>query len=63
MKHNNFSNPSQDLHDETAALTLQLNLREEQNQKLMDENKDLIQRWMDRMGKEADALNSASKFS
>lgn len=53
----------QDLHDETVSLTLQLNMAEEHSQKLRRENKDLIDRWMARMGQEADAMNDESKFS
>ncbi|KAL8763234.1 MAG: hypothetical protein Q9184_000952, partial [Pyrenodesmia sp. 2 TL-2023] len=52
----------EDIHDETISLTLQLNMAEEQALKLKTENEDLIQRWMARMGKEADAMNDASKF-
>lgn len=53
----------EDLHDETVSLTLQLNMAEEHSQKLRRENKDLIDRWMARMGQEADAMNDESKFS
>ncbi|KAI4210021.1 MAG: hypothetical protein LQ351_007071 [Letrouitia transgressa] len=52
----------EDIHDETVSLTLQLNMAEEQAKALRQENKDLIDRWMARMGKEADAMNKASKF-
>ncbi|KAL8901405.1 MAG: hypothetical protein Q9207_005217 [Kuettlingeria erythrocarpa] len=52
----------EDIHDETVSLTLQLNMAEEQALNLRKENKDLIQRWMARVGKEADAMNDASKF-
>ncbi|KAL8930581.1 MAG: hypothetical protein Q9208_000451 [Pyrenodesmia sp. 3 TL-2023] len=57
-----FAEERQDVHDETISLTLQLNMAEEQALKLTKENEDLIQRWMARMGKEADAMNDASKF-
>ena len=53
----------EDLHDETVSLTLQLNVTEEQIEKLRGENKDLVDRWMARMGEEADAMNKESKFS
>lgn len=52
----------EDIHDETVSLTLQLNMAEERAQKLEKENKDLVERWMKRMGIEADAMNEASKF-
>lgn len=53
----------QDVHDETVSLTLQLNMAEEHSQELRRENKDLVDRWMARMGQEADAMNEESKFS
>lgn len=51
------------MHDETVSLTLQLNMAEEKCRKLERENKELVDRWMARMGEEADAMNNASKFS
>ncbi|KAK4696802.1 hypothetical protein P7C71_g1178, partial [Lecanoromycetidae sp. Uapishka_2] len=53
----------EDVHDETVSLTLQLNMAEEQSQKLQHENKELVDRWMARMGREADAMNVNSRFS
>lgn len=53
----------QNVHDETVSLTLQLNMAEERLGKLQRENKDLVDRWMARMSKEADAMNNASRFS
>lgn len=53
----------EDVHDENLSLTLQLNVAEEQSQKLKRENKELVDRWMTRVGEEAEALNKASKFS
>ncbi|KAL8768924.1 MAG: hypothetical protein Q9209_004979 [Squamulea sp. 1 TL-2023] len=53
----------EDVHDETVSLTLQLNMAENQVQKLKRENEDLVERWMARMGKEANAMNEASKFT
>ena len=47
----------QDLHDETVALTLQLNVLEDRNRTLDRENKELIERWMARVGQEAEAMN------
>ncbi len=54
---------SQHVHDETISLELQLNMAEEQSQKLKQENKELVDRWMVRMGEEAEAMNKASRFS
>lgn len=51
------------MHDETVSLTLQLNMAEDRAQKLRDENENLVKRWMERMGKEADAMNEASRFT
>jgi len=53
----------EDVHDETVSLTLQLNMADEQAEKLQRENKELVDRWMARMGQEADAMNDKSKFS
>ncbi|PLB47312.1 autophagy protein 16 [Aspergillus steynii IBT 23096] len=53
----------EDIQDEMASLTLQLNMAEEQSDKLKQENKELVDRWMVRMGREADAMNDASRYS
>jgi len=42
---------------------LQLNMAEEQSNRLQRENQELVDRWMARMGKEAEAMNNASKYS
>ncbi|MCJ1375753.1 hypothetical protein MMC20_006990 [Loxospora ochrophaea] len=52
-----------DVHDETVSLTLQLNIADDNIKKLQQENKELVDRWMTRMGQEADAMNRASRFS
>jgi hypothetical protein len=46
-----------------ATLNLQLNMAEDRSTRLQKENQDLVDRWMARMGQEADAMNNASKFS
>lgn len=46
-----------------VALNLQLTMAEKRAQDLKVENKELVDRWMARMSKEADAMNDASKFS
>ena len=51
------------MHDESLTLTLQLNMAEEHSQRLQRENKELVDRWMARMGQEADAMNDKSEFS
>lgn len=38
-------------------------MAEEQSTRLKNENQDLVDRWMARMGKEAEAMNDASKYS
>lgn len=53
----------QDFQDELASLNLQLNMAEEQSNRLQRENQELVDRWMARMGKEAEAMNEASKYS
>jgi len=54
---------TQDVQNEMVSLNLQLNMSEQQKKKLQKENKELVDRWMARMGKEADAMNDASSFS
>jgi hypothetical protein len=46
-----------------ATLNLQLNMAEDKSNRLQRENQELVDRWMARMGKEAEAMNDASKFS
>ncbi|MCJ1363614.1 hypothetical protein MMC16_002721 [Acarospora aff. strigata] len=53
----------ENVQDEMVSLNLQLNMAEERTKKLQRENKDLVDRWMARMGLEADAMNNASKYS
>lgn len=38
-------------------------MAEEKARKFEKENKELVDRWMARMGQEAEAMNDASKFS
>lgn len=38
-------------------------MAEDKAQKLRRENKELVDRWMARMGQEADAMNDKSKYS
>lgn len=45
-----------------VALGLQLNMAEERSKKLERENKELVERWMKRMGEEAEALNRESRW-
>ncbi|KAL4919718.1 autophagy-related protein 16 [Aspergillus aurantiobrunneus] len=52
-----------DFQDELAALNLQINMAEQRSERLQKENQELVDRWMARMGQEADAMNDASKFS
>lgn len=53
----------QDFQAELASLTLEFNMTEKRSKELQRENKELVDRWMARMGQEADAMNDASKFS
>lgn len=52
----------QEVQDENMSLNLQLNVAEQQSAKLKRENKDLVDRWMARMRREADAMNDKLKF-
>ncbi|KAK4541028.1 hypothetical protein LTR36_008397 [Oleoguttula mirabilis] len=49
--------------DEMVALGLQLHMSEERKEKLAHENKELVDRWMKRMGEEADRVNRDSKWA
>ena len=51
------------MQDELVSLNLQFNMAEERSKRLEKENRELVDRWMARMGKEADAMNDASKYS
>ncbi|EFX02265.1 autophagy protein [Grosmannia clavigera kw1407] len=51
----------EDVQDELIALNLQLNIAEQQRDKIREENKQLVDRWMQRMGQEAEAMNIANE--
>lgn len=51
-----------DVQDENATLNLQLNVAEDRAEQLKNENKELVDRWMARMSKEADMMNEEGKF-
>jgi chromosome segregation ATPase len=48
--------------DEMVALELQFNLAEQRSEKLEKENKELVERWMKRMGEEAERVNRDSRW-
>jgi Autophagy protein 16 (ATG16) len=48
--------------DEMVSLNLQLNMAEQRSEKLEAENKELVRRWMKKMGEEADRMNEESKW-
>ena len=52
----------ENVQDENVTLNLQLNMADEQQKKLKKENQDLVDRWMARMGKEADRMNNEHRF-
>jgi chromosome segregation ATPase len=52
----------ENVQDENVTLNLQLNMAEERAAKLKKENQELVDRWMARMGKEADRMNEEGKF-
>ncbi len=43
--------------DEMVSLQLQLNMAEQKSEKLDKENKELVERWMRRMGEEVERVN------
>jgi chromosome segregation ATPase len=47
----------EDIQDEMVALTLQLNMAEQEKEKLKRENEDLTKRWMQKMQEEANRMN------
>ena len=49
--------------DEMVALELQFNLAEQRSEKLEKENKELVERWMKKMGEEAERVNRDSRWS
>ena len=53
---------AEDAQDEMVAQGLQLHLAEEKARKLEKENKELVERWMKRMGEEAERVNRESKW-
>ena len=48
--------------DEMVALQLQLNVAEQKREEVEKENKQLVERWMKRMGEEAERVNRDSKW-
>ena len=48
--------------DEIVSLTLQLNMAEDRAERMKRENEDLVRRWMERMGCEAERMNLGSGF-
>ncbi|KAI1180450.1 autophagy-related protein 16 [Nemania sp. FL0916] len=46
-----------DVQDENLTLNMELNMTIQKTAKVQAENKELVDRWMKRMGREADALN------
>ncbi|KAI1854769.1 hypothetical protein JX266_000887 [Neoarthrinium moseri] len=50
-----------DVQDENLTLNIHLDAAERNMQKVKDENKMLVDRWMQRMGEEADAMNLANE--
>ncbi len=52
----------ENVQDENVTINLELNMAEQQAAKLKKENQDLVDRWMARMGKEADKMNEEGKF-
>lgn len=51
----------EDLHDEMVALNLQLNLAEQEKDKLKKENEELTKRWVEKMEQEAKSMNEINE--
>ncbi|TKA74919.1 hypothetical protein B0A49_02589 [Cryomyces minteri] len=52
----------QNVQDEMVALSLQLNMAEQRAEKLARENEELVKRWMERVGREAEEMNRDSRW-
>ena len=50
-----------DVQDELAVLNLQLNVAERERTRAQEETRQLVDRWMRKMGQEADAMNLANE--
>ena len=48
--------------DEMVGLNLQMNMAEQKAERLNGENEDLVRRWMERMGVEAERMNVESRW-
>ena len=53
----------EEVQDEMLSLNLQLNMAEQKSEKLQAENKQLVDRWMERMGREVEQMNERSKWT
>ncbi|KAH8673801.1 autophagy-related protein 16 [Xylariales sp. PMI_506] len=51
----------EDVQDDNLTLNIQLDVLEQKVKKVQAENKELIDRWMKRVGQEADAMNLANE--
>lgn len=45
-----------------VALGLQLHMSEQKSEKLERENRELVRRWMERMGEEVERVNKESRW-
>lgn len=52
----------EDVQDENATLNLQLDLADRQARELRRENQDLVDRWMAKVGQEAERMNEEGRF-
>lgn len=50
-----------DVQDELAVLNMELTVAERERKRAKDETKVLVDRWMKRVGQEADAMNNANE--
>lgn len=54
---------SQNVQDEMITLNLQLSMAEKERDRVKNENKELIERWMKSKGAEAERMNRANEAS
>ena len=52
----------EDVQGEMVTMNLELNMKEEELKNLKKENQELVDRWMERKGEEANRMNEDSKF-
>jgi hypothetical protein len=52
----------QEVQDEMVSLNLQMNMAEQRSERLVRENRELVDRWVKKMDQEVDRMNEESKW-